>query len=248
MSRWIFMFLPRSLCEDVISRLESHVSPSGDSCHNHQPTQASLSTGCIGHVSTPSPCLQKHSHLYYLFFSGRHWPNCSGSIFQPAAFVSKQLYLWGYGLFSPALSLLFYRLSLSFGSVAYGTYDSGCGADVGNQRSMCWAECGSKEEMFCVSRKRRERGKTQNMWKIRMQSNCLIKVKMWTLFSCVLSKPFELAMTIHTMWHNLASLESNTIVLTYKTTHNYYRFHAVVCEDIENLKFNCTTSDRKSVV
>lgn len=117
------------------------------------PTQASPSTGCIGHVSTPSPRQQKHSHLYYLFFSGLHWSNCSGSIFQPAAFVSKQLYLSGYGLCSPALSLLFYRLSLSFGSVAYGTYDSGSRASVGNQRSMCWAECGSKQEIFVFSPK-----------------------------------------------------------------------------------------------
>lgn len=125
------------------------------------PTQASPSTGCIGHVSTPSPHQQKHSHLYYLFFSGLRWPNCSGSIFQPAAFVSKQLYLSGYGLFSPALSLLFYRLSLSFGSVAYGTYDSGSGADVKNQKSMCWAQCGSKGEMLAFLIKERKRKNTE---------------------------------------------------------------------------------------
>lgn len=95
------------------------------------------------------PTQQKRSHLYYLFFSALHWPNRSRSIFQPAAFVSKQLYLLGYGLFSLALSLLFYHLSLSFGSVAYGTYDRGSRACVGNQKSMlCLAECGSKEELF----------------------------------------------------------------------------------------------------
>lgn len=102
------------------------------------PTQASRSTGYIGHVSTPSPPQQKRSHLYYLFFSALHWPNRSRSIFQPAAFVSKQLYLLGYGLFSLALSLLFYHLSLSFGSVAYGTYDRGT-------LCVCW-----KSEIYVV--------------------------------------------------------------------------------------------------
>lgn len=144
------MFLPRSLCEDVISRLESHVSPSGDSHHhhhhNHRHNPEALVT--LGMCPLP-PHPTESSHLYYLFFSALRWPNRSRSIFQPAAFVSKQLYLLGYGLFSLALSLLFYHLSLSFGSVAYGTYDRGSRACVGNQKSTsCLAECGSKEELF----------------------------------------------------------------------------------------------------
>lgn len=84
------------------------------------PIQPSWSTGYTGHMSTPSPPQQKHSHLYYLFFFAPYWPNRSQTIFQPAAFVSKQLYLLGYGLFSLALSLLCYRLSLSFGSKHMG--------------------------------------------------------------------------------------------------------------------------------
>lgn len=71
-------------------------------------------------VSPPTP----PSHLYYLFFFfffAPYWPNHSQTIFQTAAFVSKQLYLPGYGLFSLALSILCYRLSLSFGSKPYGT-------------------------------------------------------------------------------------------------------------------------------
>lgn len=166
MSRWIFMFLPRSLCEDVISRLESHVSPSGYSHHHHRHHHnhrhkhpEALVT--LGMCPLP-PHPNRNIPIYTIYFSlPLRWPNRSRSIFQPAAFVSKQLYLLGYGLFSLALSLLFYHLSLSFGSVAYGTYDRGSRACVGNQKSMSrWAECGSKEELFAFLLKIKKRGET----------------------------------------------------------------------------------------
>lgn len=90
------------------------------------PIPPSSSTGYTGHMSTPPPSLPpKHNIPIYTIFSfaffSPYWPNRSRTIFQPAAFVSKQLYLVGYGLFSIALSILCYRLSLSFGSKPYGT-------------------------------------------------------------------------------------------------------------------------------
>lgn len=119
MSRWIFMFLLRSLCEDVISRLESHVSPSRES----PPT--TTNTTILDHWlhwayvhSLPTP--PETFPFILSFFFASYWPNRSRTIFQPAAFGSKQLYLLGYGLFSLALSLLCYRLSLSFGSKHMG--------------------------------------------------------------------------------------------------------------------------------
>lgn len=116
------MFLLRSLCEDVISRLESHVSPRGNPPvphqYNHPEALVRLGTCPLSHQ-------HKHSHSHYLFFPfAPYWPNRSRAIFQPAAFFSKQLYLLGCGLFSLALSILCYLLSLSFGSEPYGTYDS----------------------------------------------------------------------------------------------------------------------------
>lgn len=118
-----FLCFSRGACEDVISRLGSHVSPSGES----PPTNTTilkywLYWAYVYPSSLPTSKTQ-HSHLYYLFFCffSPYWPNRSRTIFQPAAFVSKQLYLVGYGLFSIALSILCYRLSLSFGSKPYGT-------------------------------------------------------------------------------------------------------------------------------
>lgn len=161
------------------------------------PTQASPSIGCIGHVSTPSQHQQKHCHLYYLVFSGLHWSNCSGSIFQPAAFVSKQLYLLGYGLCSPALSLLFYRLSLSFGSVAYGTYDS-----RSRRKSeiyvlgWMWIKRGD----ICVSRKV-EKEEKHKIVKKKNSKIEYIKRKSLMLCSSLLRKRFMHKMT--KIWHNL---------------------------------------------
>lgn len=68
------MFLPRSLCEDVISRLESHVSPSGDYHHNHQhkhPQALAVLAMCPlpPHASRSIP-------IYTIYFS----PACIGQI------------------------------------------------------------------------------------------------------------------------------------------------------------------------
>lgn len=88
------------------------------------PVPPSSSTGYTGHMSTPLhkiPIYTIFSSSFFFFFLASHWSDCSGTIFQPAAFVSKQLYLLGYRLFSLALSILCYQISLSFGSKPYGT-------------------------------------------------------------------------------------------------------------------------------
>lgn len=101
MSRWIFMFLLRSWCEHVISRLESHVSPPGNPPHHHHHQYNQPAALVTLDVCPLPPHHNRHILIYTIFFFfTMYWPNPPQTIFQPAAFVSKQLYLLGCGLFS----------------------------------------------------------------------------------------------------------------------------------------------------
>lgn len=68
------MFLPRSLCEDVISTLESHVSPSGDSHHNHRHKHPQA-LAALGMCPLP-PQASRNIPIYTIYFS----PACIGQI------------------------------------------------------------------------------------------------------------------------------------------------------------------------
>ena len=86
----------------------------------HHP-QALVQLGICPLPMAPQQPFLIHTISFFSFFFVLYMPDHSQTIFQPAAFVSKQLYLLGHGLFSLALSTLCYRLSLSFGSKPYGT-------------------------------------------------------------------------------------------------------------------------------
>lgn len=68
MSRWIFMFLLRSLCEDVISRLESHVSPSREIPPHHHQYNHPGALVTLGICPLP-PHPNRNIPIYTIFFS-----------------------------------------------------------------------------------------------------------------------------------------------------------------------------------
>lgn len=146
MSRWIFMFLPRSLCEDVISRLGSHVSSSRES---PPPVPPPSSAGYTGHMSTPSLPPPPLSHLYYLFFS---FFLCIGRI-TPEPFFNQLLLSvnnfisWdmGYSLQHYLYYVIAFHYLLAQNHMAH---DSGSCASIRDQTSLSWIECGSKQEIF----------------------------------------------------------------------------------------------------
>lgn len=86
-------------------------------------------------------------YFFLFLFFAPYWLNRSKTIFQQGAFVSKQLYLLGYGLFSLALSILYYHLSLSLAQNHMAHDSRSCGS-IRNQNSLSWTECGSNEELF----------------------------------------------------------------------------------------------------
>lgn len=137
------MFLPRSLCEDVISRLGSHVPGGGI-----PPTNTTTLKHWFGCMSTPSFPPTPYSHLYYLFPFSLYWPNHSRTIFQPGAFFAVNNFIsvdMGYSLEHYLYYVIAFHYRLALNHMAH---DSGSCASITDHNSHSCKEYGSKEELF----------------------------------------------------------------------------------------------------
>ena len=131
------MFLPRSLCEDVISRLGSHVSPSGESPpHQFHHPQALVILGICPPPYIRFPFILSFPFLFFFFWLhiGRIAPE---PFFNQLLLSVNNFISWdiGYSLLHYLYYVIAFHYLLAQNHMAH---DSGSCATIRNQNSLSW--------------------------------------------------------------------------------------------------------------
>lgn len=106
MSRWIFYVSPEEPVWGRYLQTGKPCYPSRESPpHQFHHPQALVILGICPPPYIRFPFILSFPLLFF-FFLASHWSDCSWTIFQPAAFVSKQLYLLGYRLLSRIIYIM----------------------------------------------------------------------------------------------------------------------------------------------